>query len=150
MLTVSHSSEMMSSDCLLWEHLHHPHAPPQKRTLIHSHMCIHAHTYTYVHFWLKCYNITNLGFQWKILQKQRNYLTVVMSFPTHNACTENQGTFLMVDQLLNTGVKFLHPVIKIINFQSETLYFCIATHFTVGQTRSIPHLSLCHLLLHAK
>ena len=150
MLTVSHSNQMMSSDCLLWEHLHHPHALPPKKCLIHSHMCIHTHTYTYVHFWLIYYNITNLDFQWRILQKQQNCLTVVISFPTHNVCTESQGTFLMGDQLPNTGVKYVPPVMKIINFQLENLYFGTRIYCRMGHTRFIPHLSLCHIVMRAK
>jgi hypothetical protein len=98
----------------------HMHKQKKKKTLMHS------HTYTYVHFWLTYYNITNLGFQWRILQKPQNYLTVVISYPTHNVCIKSQGTFLMVDQLPNTGVKYFPPVMKIINFQSGILYFaCI-------------------------
>ena len=128
----------------------HMHSPLQNKTLIHSHTCVHAHTYTYVHFWLIYYNITNLGFHWRILQKQQNYLTVVTSYPTHNVCTKSQGIFLMVDQLPNTGARYFPPVMKIINFQTEILYFGTCIYLWTGHTRFIPHLSLCHILLHAK
>ena len=123
-----------------------PNPPKNPHTFTHT----HTYTYTYVHFWHLWYNITNLGFQWRILQKQQNYLTVVISFPTHNVCTESQGTFLMADHLPNTGVKYFPPVMKIINFQLEILYFGTRIYCRMGHTRFIPHLSLWHILLHAK
>jgi len=122
--------------------------PPQKKpSYIHTRVSTHTHTHMCTS---DSYNITNLGFQWRILQKQQNYLTVVISFPTHNVCIESQGTFLMVDQLPNTGVKYFPPVMKIINFQSEILYFGTRIYFWMGHIKFIPHLSLCHILLHAK
>jgi len=117
------------------------------------HTFTHVHPRTHIHIralWLIYYNITNLDFQWRILQKQQNYLTVVISFSTHNACTENHRTFLMVDQLPNTGVKYFPPVMKIINFQLQILYFGTRIYCRLGHTRFIPHLSLCHIVLHAK
>jgi hypothetical protein len=87
--------------------------------------------------------VTNLGFQRKILRKQQNYLIVVVSFATHNVYRESQGTFLMVDQWPNTGVKFFPPVMKIVHFQSEMLYPGMHTVYTLKWvTAGSSHISL--------
>lgn len=64
---------------------------------------------------------TNLGYQWRILQTQQNCLPVVISFPAHNVCTENQEIFLMVDQWPSTGVMFFPPAKKFIHFCLHTM-----------------------------